>query len=186
VIPDAFLVPLKAFDRAKERLRADPALDVPALAASLAAGVIAACAPVDVVVVTESPAVADFARDRGAQVWCSDARDLNEALQGAYEGLSTRWARLCVVHGDLLRPQGLGDFDPADGVTLITDHHGTGTNVLALPGGTDFHFAYGPDSARSHESEARRLGLEVHVITSGPWCLDVDRPEDLELRPDGV
>ncbi len=186
MIPDAFLVPLKAFDRAKERLRADPDLDVPALAAALAAGVISACAPVPVVVVTESASVADFARDRGAQVWVSDARDLNGALRGAYEGLSARFARLCVAHGDLLRPEGLGAFDPDDGVTLVTDHHGTGTNVLALPGGLDFRFAFGADSARAHEAEARRLGLRVTVITHGAWCLDVDRPQDLDVGPDGV
>ena len=135
---------------------------------------------------TESVSVADFARDRGAEVWSSDARDLNAAVQGAYEGLSARFGLIAIAHGDLRRPAGLGAFEPSEGVTLVTDHHGTGTNVLALPGGAGFIFAYGPGSAQAHEAEARRLGLAVHVITRGPWCFDVDRPEDLESGPDGV
>lgn len=185
-MPDAFLVPLKAFDRAKERLRADASLDVTALAEALAAGVIAACAPIHVVVVTESASVADFAERHGAEVWLSGAHGLNEALQGAYRAFAPGLAQLAVVPGDLRRPGGLGAFHPSDGVTVVSDHHGTGTNVLALPGGVEFHFAYGPNSARRHLEEARRLGLAVQLVTRGPWCLDVDRPEDLEIPPDSV
>jgi len=186
VSPDAFLIPLKAFDRAKERLRANPAIDVPALAARLAAAVVHSCAPVPVVIVTESTDVADFAEEIGAQVWLSDARDLNEALQRAYTALAERFAHVCIVPGDLRHPDGLGAFKPTDGVTIVTDHHGTGTNLLALPSGLDFHFHFGSDSAQLHRLEAERLGLVVHVTTQGPWTLDIDQPEDLEISPDGI
>ncbi len=184
--PDAFLVPLKAFDRAKERLRADPAIDVPALAAELAAAVVRACSPVPVVIVTESTDVADFAEELGAQVWLSDAGDLNEALKRAYTALAVQFAHVCIVPGDLRHPDGLGAFSPGDGVTIVTDHHGKGTNLLALPSGLDFRFRFGPDSAQLHQLEAQRLGLVVHVTSQGPWTLDIDQPEDLEISPDGI
>jgi 2-phospho-L-lactate guanylyltransferase len=186
VRPDTFLVPLKDFDRAKERLRSDAALDVPALARSLAAGVIVACAPVPVIVVTEDDAVADFARGLGAEIWFGDAQGLNDAVQRAYEGMADRFDLVAIVHGDLLAPQGLSRFEPGEGVTVVADHHATGTNVLALPTGLDFRFGYGADSAQRHRREATRLGLEFLLITHSPWSHDIDRPEDLELPPDGV
>ncbi|MDE3065148.1 MAG: hypothetical protein KGJ36_05715 [Acidobacteriota bacterium] len=186
MIVDAFLVPLKAFDLAKERLRTGNDLDVSALAAAMARDVIAACAPVPVLVVTESADVAAFATEAGAQVIVSRSRGLNDALRNAYRALGDRYAQVAVVPGDLRHPGGLGAFDASPGLTVVPDRHGTGTNLLALPGGLDFHFAYGPDSARRHLEEGRRLGLAVSLVTNGPWGVDVDRPEDLDIGPDGV
>ncbi len=176
---DAFVVPLKQFDVAKERLRVGGATDVTSLAQSLAKEVVRHCAPRHVIVVSESEAVARFAEEQGAEVWHSDATSLNEAVQGAYRGLSERFERLLIVHGDLRSPAGLGSFDPSPGVTIVTDHHERGTNLLALPTGLDFHFAYGSNSAKLHVREAQRLGLEVMVITDSPWRFDVDEPSDL-------
>jgi 2-phospho-L-lactate guanylyltransferase len=186
VTTGAFLIPLKAFERAKERLRTSADLDVPALAAALAAEVVRACSPVPVIVVTESPAVATWAEQLGAEVWLGDARGLNDALQEAYQGVAGRFARVTIVPGDLLFPQGLGDFRAGSGVTIVTDHHGTGTNLLALPTGEEFRFLFGPNSARRHLDEAERLGLTARVVTQGPWTRDADTPEDLEASPDSV
>jgi 2-phospho-L-lactate guanylyltransferase len=83
------------------------------------------------------------------------------------------------VHGDLRSPEGLGSFNPVEGITIVTDHHGRGTNVLALPTGLDFHFAYGSDSAQLHVLEAQRLGIDVTLIKDSPWRFDVDEPSDL-------
>ena len=179
MINDAFVVPLKQFDLAKERLRAGGTNDVTSLARTLAVGVLRNCAPRHVVVVSESADVSRFAEEHDAEVWHSTASSLNEAVQGAYEGLSDRFERLLIVHGDLRTPGGLGSFDPAAGITIVTDHHGLGTNVLALPTGLDFHFAYGIDSASLHVREAERLGVEVTLIEDSPWRFDVDEPSDL-------
>ena len=176
---DAFVVPLKQFDLAKERLRAGGTNDVSALARNLAAEVIRSCAPRHVIVVSESAAISLFAQEHDAEVWHSHATTLNEAVQGAYEGLSERFERLLIVHGDLRSPAGLGTFNPPQGVTIVTDHHHRGTNVLALPTGLDFHFAYGVDSASLHADEARRLDQAVTLITDSPWRFDVDEPSDL-------
>jgi len=176
---DAFIVPLKRFDVAKDRLRQGGTADVDQLARDLAIGVLDACAPRHVIVLSESDEVSRFARERDVEVLESHALDLNGAVQHAYESLGRRFERLVIVHGDLRRPRGLGDFEPGPGVTIVTDHRARGTNVLVVPTGLDFRFAYGPDSAQRHEFEARRLGVACLVVTDSPWRFDVDEPSDL-------
>lgn len=183
---DAIIVPLKRFDRAKDRLRSAGSKNVSALAEELARGVLAHCAPRHVIIVSESGDIAEFARQLGCEVWRSPARNLNEAVQNAYDGLSPRFDQLIVVHGDLVAPEGIGLFAPEPGVTIVTDRHERGTNVLALPTHLDFHFAYGADSALLHQREAQRLGVACGVITGSPWGHDIDEPDDLQVRPDGI
>ena len=178
----AVVVPLKRFDVAKRRLRQGGTEQVTALARDLALGVVRSCAPRHVIVLSESAAISNFARENGAEVFESDARNLNEAVQRAYEELGDRFNQLIFVHGDLKLPEGLGAFDPEAGVTIVTDHHQAGTNVLVVPTRTEFRFAYGPYSKRLHESEAARLALPCRVITDSPWSLDVDEPGDLDRR----
>jgi 2-phospho-L-lactate guanylyltransferase (CobY/MobA/RfbA family) len=179
---EIFVVPLKRFDVAKERLRRGGIDDVTALARDLAAGVIRQCAPRHVVVLSESSDVTTFAHELGAEVLESDASNLNEAVQGAYERLSGRCERIIVVHGDLQEPEGLGDYEPETGVTIVTDYLSRGTNVLVVPTGLDFHFHYGENSAQLHQEEAERLNVEWRLITDSPWRFDVDEPNDVK-RP---
>jgi 2-phospho-L-lactate guanylyltransferase len=179
-VNDAFVIPLKRFDLAKERLRVDNARAVTELAEQLATGVIASCRPRHTIVLSESDAITQFASALDCEVVRSDATDLNGAVQGAYEALQSRFDRLIIVHGDLAHPEGLGVFDPGDGVTIFTDHRGLGTNVMALPTGLDFHFAYGVNSALLHQREAERLGCPLTMVTDSPWRYDVDEPSDLE------
>lgn len=177
---DAIVVPLKQFDIAKTRLRHGGATGIDDVARDLARGVLQSCHPRHVIVLSESDDVTDFATTLGAEVLRSDATSLNDAVQGAYAMLAPRFDRLIIAHGDLRFPAGLGDFVVGRGVTIITDHHRRGTNVLALETGRDFHFAYGADSAQRHASEATRLGLEVFLVSDSPWCFDVDEPQDRE------
>lgn len=176
---EAFVVPLKPFDLAKERLRGIKGLDVTALAHELALGVIASCAPKTVIVVSDDDAVTSFAAALGVEVWRSPSAGLNAAVTSAYVGLRDEYERLIVVHGDLRHPDGLGmtTFDP--GVTIFADHLGLGTNVLALPTGLDFQFGYGASSLAHHVNEARRLGVAHRVVLDSPWRFDVDEPTDL-------
>jgi 2-phospho-L-lactate guanylyltransferase len=179
VTSQVFVVPLKRFDLAKNRLRLGEVDGVTGLARDLATLVVRSCAPGHVIVLSESSAISDFARDLDVEVLESDAADLNGAVQNAYDCLGSRFDRLIVVHGDLQNPVGLNEFEPEDGVTIITDHHGRGTNVLVVPTGIDFHFQYGESSAIAHEREATRLGVARHLITDSPWRFDVDEPADL-------
>jgi 2-phospho-L-lactate guanylyltransferase len=177
---EAVVIPLKRFDLAKYRLRRDDDLDVTSIARELARGVIQASAPRPAIVVSEDPTVAAFATSLGAEVWHSDVTGLNQAVQGAYRGLEGRFERLIVAHGDLRLPDGLGLVEVATGLTLYADHHGTGTNVLVIPTGLDFRFAYGARSLARHIEEAERLALTYRVITDSPWRFDVDERSDLE------
>ena len=179
-------MPIKQFDLAKDRLRRAGVPDVAVLAEQLARGVIKSAAPREVIVVSESPAVSDFARSLAARVHESRAATLNEAVQGAYEALGHEYDRFLIVHGDLRIPDGLGSFDPGPGVTLVSDHRGDGTNILVVPTRVGFHFFYGPGSRRAHQAEAARLGLSCEVILHSPWSFDVDEPEDLLEGPDGI
>jgi 2-phospho-L-lactate guanylyltransferase len=163
------------------RLRRGGAVQVTRLARELAQGVIEACAPLPVIVLSESADVSLFARALGVEVLESGASGLNEAAQRAYEVLARRFDYVIVAHGDLRNPDGLGDFVPDEGVTIVTDHHGRGTNVLALPTRASFRFSYGPDSRQRHEREAQALGLDCRVILDSPWAYDIDEPSDLDV-----
>ena len=175
----AILVPLKGFDVGKSRLRQGGVAKVDELARALALGVFQASRPRPLFVASESPDVTTFALEYGAEVIESSATGLNEAVTHAYHQLGERFQRLVIAHGDIRNPHGLGDFEPRDGVTVITDARRTGTNVLALPTGVDFTFHFGADSAAAHQREAQRLGIEVHMDFESPWRFDVDEPGDL-------
>lgn len=176
---EAIVIPLKRFDVAKDRLRRNDDLDVTGMVRQLARGVIEASAPRKTIVLCEDVGVSDFATSLGAEVWQSGATSLNEAVQGAYRGLRERFERLIVVHGDLRRPEGLGVVDFEPGITLFADHHLKGTNVLVLPTGLDFRFAYGTNSLALHLEQAERLGVSHRVISDSAWRFDVDERSDL-------
>ena len=176
----AFVIPLKRFDLAKERLRVSHVASVTELAQHLATSVITSCSPQPTIILSESDAISEFAVALGCEVLRSEASDLNDAVQRAYGALQSRFEHLVIVHGDLRDPDGLGSFEPGEGVTIVTDHHGTGTNVLALPTGLDFHFFYGANSASLHRREAERLGCPVTTVSDSPWRFDVDEPDDLD------
>ena len=178
------LVPIKAFADAKARL--EGALDGDAragLARRLAAGVLAAAAPQPVWVVCDDDEVAAFAAAAGAGVVRQPAAGLNAGVQHAVEELAGAGVAVVVVaHADLPRPDGLGAVAAragTDRVVLVPDRHGEGTNVLAVPTGGGFRFAYGPGSAAAHRAEAERLGLPVEVVADQGLGWDVDVPADL-------
>jgi 2-phospho-L-lactate guanylyltransferase len=180
------LVPIKQFRTAKSRLRevlGDSAVET--LARQLADSVLRATRPHQTLVVCDDDEVAAFAAERDVEVIRTSDTTLNGAVIEAYRQL-VDLDQVIVVHADLRRPRGLGTFRPGPGITIITDHHATGTNVLALPAHLDFHFAYGAGSAQRHREEAERLGLDCTVVTDSPWGFDVDEPGDLETSPDGI
>ncbi len=177
---DVVVIPLKSFDSAKSRLKvALSDHDVDHLVRNLAAGVIDACAPRRCVVVTDNDDVAEFATQLGVEVLAVTVSGLNASVAAAYDELGASADSVIVVHGDLIRPEGLGTATFDDGVTIVTDRHMSGTNVLAVPTRVGFNFFYGPNSARAHRDEAERCRLTTRVIEDSAWGLDLDGPEDL-------
>ena len=156
------IIPVKSFSLAKGRLRQHLGEEAAtALARSLATAVVTAAHPRSVVVVTNDHDVSEWAVSLGARVVLQHAEGLNAGVHEAYQTVSS----------------GTDAID--DGITLFSDHHGTGTNVLALPSGLDFVFHYGPDSLRRHVAEAERLQLKFSVVSDSPWAFDIDEVEDL-------
>lgn len=182
----AVLVPVKSFSLAKGRLA--EALDPERrarLARRMAAGVIAAAAPFPVWVVCDSHDVSSWALGRGAGVLWRAAPGLDEAVAtGEAFAASEGFDRVIIAHGDLplaRRLDHLADTTTADEVLIVTDRRGDGTNVLSIPTGRGFRFAYGPGSAAAHRAEAERLGLDVRLVGDPELAWDVDTPDDLAV-----
>lgn len=178
----AVLVPVKAFAEAKRRL--GPALsdgDRRDLVRHMAARVLAAASPLPVAVVCDHPEVAQWAREHDALVIWEPGRGLNIAVEAGVDHLAAIGVRRVVVaHGDLPHASGLAELGPFDGVTLVPDRHGNGTNVIELPARAGFRFSYGPGSFARHRAEAARLGLALRVLSCPSLSYDVDVPADLE------
>jgi len=182
----AVLVPVKAFGQAKRRL--SPPLDAAdraALSRHLAAGVIAAAAPLGVAVVCEDEEVAEWALSLGALLIREPGRGLNGAVAAGVAHLAGAGVSTVVIaHGDLAQPAGLVDLlhqHQRDDVTLVPDRRDDGTNVVVVPTAACFRFSYGPGSFRRHVAEAERLGRPARVVRGSALSLDVDLPADLLL-----
>jgi 2-phospho-L-lactate/phosphoenolpyruvate guanylyltransferase len=176
------LVPVKSFTSAKTRLRDAGRLDAPDIAARLAEGVLRALAPRGPIVVSETDDVIEWATQRGYPTLRTRAQGLNPALHEAITASGAR--QVMIVHGDVARPEGLATFTPTAEVTVVTDRHGRGTNVLALTQARNFSLAFGPNSAQAHKAEAQRRGLRFERLDDTAWAVDIDEIEDLAFLPE--
>ena len=178
------LVPVKSFAMAKARLAgALSSQERSELARMMATIVVRAAGTVPVHVVCDHEEVAEWARSVGAVVLWKPGHGLNGAVtDGVSELADLGFDRVIIAHADL--PHAL-DFaalsaQPGDDVVVIVpDRHADGTNVISVPTGIGFKFAYGPGSSSRHAAEARRLGLRVSIVEDARLGWDVDRPEDL-------
>ncbi len=183
----AVLIPVKSFDLAKGRLAdAIGAEERAELARTMAERVVAAARPLPTFVVCGADDVAAWAEGVGAEAIRFEPPGLNPAVaHGAAELAGRGFEHLIVAHGDLPLARELAWLARFDGVTIVADRRGDGTNVLALPLGTEFEFRYGAASARAHRAEARRVGLTHRTIDDPDLGWDVDTPDDLDL-PEGA
>ncbi len=177
------VLPIRSFLLGKARLASD--LDDVAraeLGLRLADRVVDAAAPYPTVVVSSAPEVRDWAAARQCAV-LDDPGSLDAAARLGYQRLGAAGLdRVLVVHADLARARSLERLADDGGrpiAALVPCHRDDGTNVLSLPAGTGFEFAYGPGSFRRHAAEARRLGLGLRVVRDPDLAFDVDVPEDL-------
>ena len=60
---------------------------------------------------------------------------------------------------------------------LVTDRHGTGTNVLALRPPGVIEFCFGTESRRAHRDRAIAAGA-TFVELDGPLAFDIDTVDD--------
>lgn len=175
------LIPVKAFDAGKARLA--PTLDRRGraeLSRTMATRVLEAAAPLPVAVVCDDDEVASWALGHGAMVLPEPGRGLNGAVEAGVARLTALGAdEVLVAHADLPMAHGLAQLAGFDGVTLVPDRRDDGTNVVCIPAGAAFRFAYGPGSFSRHRAESVRLGLDYRVVRQPDLAWDVDVPSDI-------
>jgi 2-phospho-L-lactate/phosphoenolpyruvate guanylyltransferase len=179
------LIPLKSFHHAKARLSALLSRrERSALAAQMAWGVVQAAAPLPTFVICDDDDVADWASELGVEALVREAPGLSAAVQSGVAEMTARGIdHLIVAHGDLplaaAAPGGLARWVVPGEVRVITDARRDGTNVVSLPAGLGWRFAYGPGSCERHVAEAERLGLTIEIVEDPVFSLDLDLPDDV-------
>ena len=175
------ILPVKAFDRAKQRLGGRPDL-----AASMAERVLDALADATglsaVLVVTREPAAVRAAGERGFEVVAEPVMAGHNAAAelGIARALELGATRALLVPGDcpLLTADeidALLERHEGPAVVVVPDRHGTGTNALLLQPPDAIRPAFGPGSRERHLALARDA-----VVDEVPGLLlDVDTPDDL-------
>jgi len=144
----------------------------------------------DVLVVSPDREVLQRAAEIGARTLRQRTRGLNAGLAEAREDVVAGGAgAILVLPIDLpfvtaeaiaavVAPIDQGGSNAR--VVLVTDRHGTGTNVLALRPPDAIDFRFGPDSRQAHREAAAAAGA-AYIEIGGPLALDLDTPADLVL-----
>ena len=177
----AVVIPVKSFTTAKGRL-ADTLspTERESLARDCASRVVRAAGDLPVFVVCGDASVAEWARNLGARVVEQDRPGLDTAVAA---GMSAATAaghdHVIVAHADLPLAGSLAHLAVDGTVTIVTDRHHDGTNVLSVPLGAGFTTAYGPGSCDNHVRIAERLGLPHRVVVDDELSLDLDTADDL-------
>jgi 2-phospho-L-lactate guanylyltransferase len=196
------VLPVKSFDRAKQRL--GDAVQRAELARAMVGDVLEALGRVEgldgVIVVTAQPNVLPGARpgeadplDAQLGPLRADAevvRDREEAGQSPAALLGIEAALRRGAERALLVPSDCPALDPGevDGlladaradVVIVPDRHGSGTNALLLRPPGVMRPSFGPGSFARHAALARGAGASVRVARLPSLELDVDTSGDLE------
>ena len=183
----AVVIPIKAFEQAKDRLSSVLSPDQrKLLARTTALGVIESVRPASLFVVCDNLEVSQWATSHGATVVHQSKPGLNSAVQAGISATQS-FERVMIVHSDLPLPRRLRDlFDTTvanNTVSIVPDRHHDGTNVLIIPSGAQFECHYGAKSFTAHVAEATRLGLPLQIIEDDELALDIDTPDDLAVLP---
>jgi 2-phospho-L-lactate guanylyltransferase len=177
------ILPVKTFDRAKQRLTGGFP-DRPGLAAAMVADVLDALARVPelerVIVVTAEAVSAD-----------TDVLIVHDPVEAGQSAAALRGIEAAVGRGAervLLVPGDCPALDPGEvrsllaidaRVVIVPDRHGTGTNALLLTPPTVMEPAFGEGSFARHEALAAAAGASFAVADARSLELDVDTPDDL-------
>lgn len=183
------VLPVKSFRAAKTRLAQDLGLPQPELAARMAEGVLRAlCASKadGVLVVTRERKMMDLSDDLGAEiVEEDDVRGHSAAATlGIRRAIELGAERVLLAAGDcpLLTTEevdGLLDRHAGQGVVILADRHGTGTNGLLLAPPDAIAPSFGMGSRERHAELAHHRGMPWTVEDVPAFAFDVDTADDL-------
>jgi 2-phospho-L-lactate guanylyltransferase len=178
------VLPVKSFGLAKQRLgEAVGAGDRRALARAMAGDVLEALGRVeglDGVIVVSAESL-----EAGAEV-VHDPEEVGQsaaALRGIRVAVERGAERVLLVPGDCpaLEPSEVTELltEPGDGVVIVPDRHGAGTNALLIAPPDAVEPAFGPGSFARHAALAHGAGARVRIGRLPSLELDVDTPGDL-------
>ena len=178
----AVVIPVKSFALAKGRLSQALAPDErEALARDCATTVLTAAAPLAVYVVCDDPSVEEWARLHGAHIVHCTTPGLDSAVSAGRVAVQhDGYDHIVVAHADLPLATSFQHIARENMVSLVTDRHRDGTNVLSFPIASPFTTAYGPGSFDNHVRIAQQAGLSVEVINDVHLQLDLDTADDLQ------
>jgi 2-phospho-L-lactate guanylyltransferase len=177
------ILPVKSFGRAKQRLTGGFS-NRPELAAAMVADVLAALAQVpeldEVIVVTAQGG----ATGEGVTVVHDpvEAGQSAAALRGIDAALERGAERVLLVPGDCptLDPREVSALlEHREGVVVVPDRHGHGTNALLLTPPDVMEPSFGDGSFARHAARARAAGAGLKVADIRSLGLDIDTPDDL-------
>ncbi len=193
------VLPVKSFGLAKQRLGEAVGADQRrALARAMAGDVLEALGRAEglegvIVVSAESldavaagPEGRRFAPASGRVETVHDPDEAGQsaaALRGIAAAVERGAERVLLVPGDCpaLEPGEVTELlnEPAEGVVIVPDRHGAGTNALLIAPPTALEPAFGPGSFARHAALAHAAGANVRVGRLLSLELDVDTPGDL-------
>ena len=182
------VLPVKRFAAAKQRLGRE---DRAALMEAMATRVLAALQEADVLrclVVTDDPAAARLAAEHGAEVVAEPGvlGHSDAAALGVEHACALGAERVLLLAGDCplvtaADVDALLERHDGEGVVVLADRHGTGTNGLLLTPPGAIAPAFGPGSRIRHERLAAEAALPCVVEHVPAFALDVDTVEDLAV-----
>ena len=187
----AAIVPVGSFAGAKSRLGesldAEERQDlVDGLLARTVVAALAVDRLADVLVVSPDRDVLARAVELGARTLRQRTRGLNKGLREALADVVAGGAEAVMIlpidlpfvtPADLARVlDPLGDHERI--VVLVTDRHGTGTNVLGLRPPDAIDVAFGPGSRIAHRLAAEAADV-AYLEVDGLLTVDLDTPDDL-------
>lgn len=142
-------------------------------------------------VVSRDPKVLRIARQKGA--FTVQETEPHTGLNPALERASAI-AESFGIHGVLILPMDLPLLRAAhvqemiailpeeqQGVVIVPDRHGIGTNALLMSPPRLLPLCFGRDSLEKHRELGRRLSIPVTIAEINALQHDLDFPEDLEL-----
>ena len=177
----AVVIPVKSFTMAKGRL-ADTLTPAQReeLARTCAETVVHAASPLPAYVVCSDDAVASWAVSLGARVVHCATPGLDVAVAAGRTAIAEDgFDHIIVAHADLPLAETLAHVAREGIVTMVTDRHSDGTNVLSFPIASSFTTAYGPGSLDNHMRAAATCGLAYEIIEDASLALDLDTADDL-------
>jgi 2-phospho-L-lactate guanylyltransferase len=185
------VIPVKRFDEAKERLAGPVDAETRArLAQAMLEDVLASLDDSRMIfgriVVTSDEAAASIARSHGCQV-VDDSGSVGHseaAAIGTEAAIESGAERVLLLAGDcpLLNPREIDHLltsAPDEGVAIVRDRHGTGTNALLISPPKAIEPAFGEGSAQRHRRIAREKGVLASFEDLPSLALDIDEPADL-------